>query len=849
MGALSGLSKICRVDPVWGFLLGAVLAHAVPVFPSPPVAILMLSAVGLLIGVCRRLGWWAVGAGTALMLLGFAWVWTATAWRLQGQWPASLAQRQLLVAGVLVAPAEPTARGVRVHLQLDQADGQAVSHRVRLNWYHPPAQLQPGQRWQLRAKLFSPWGMANPGGRDLQRWLFRHNIVATGYVIDAPPERPLAAADNRLLADAGGLAGALTRFRLQLAEDIAQLLGQRAVSAPGRLRALVCRPVPGLCAHWPADGASTALIVGLAVGLRDRLSDTQWQVLRDTGTSHLMAISGLHVGLVAGLGLLAGRRLWARCPGLGRRVAPIDAGWVAGLATGAGYAALAGFALPTQRALIMLAVLIGARLLRRHTRAPHILGCAAALVLLVDPFAPLSGGFWLSFGAVALLLWQARYAHAGSWRARLLAAARVQWALSIGMLALVVGLFGYASGIAPLANFLVIPMFALLVVPLVLVGVVLALPGAAWTSAPAGVVMGLAGACLDLLMAALAYLATLPGATVALTLSTPALVLAQVGCLLLIAPLPAQAAAAAAEGASVAWQSSPVRHLLLPPLTGWRRWLALRSAGMLLLLAGVGWSPQAPEHGAVRMTVLDVGQGLAAVIQTARHALVFDTGPRHRSGSDAGQLAVLPYLRWAGVARPDMIMVSHADNDHRGGLRSVREVFADVPVYAGEPMADERPCASLPAWDWDGVEFSVLHPPPHAGWEGNNASCVLQISTSHTTLLLPGDIEADAEAAVLASHPHLQADVMVAAHHGSATSSTHAWVAAMRAQLVIYPAARGNRWGFPRSQVARRWAASGADAVQTGLHGAITVQVAADGQISVRKYRESHRRHWRAPAE
>ncbi|SEF42229.1 DNA internalization-related competence protein ComEC/Rec2 [Thauera chlorobenzoica] len=663
-----------------------------------------------------------------------------------------------------------------------------VPQRLLLSWYPDrraaavlPA-LTPGERWQFVVRLKRPHGFANPSGFDYEAWLLERGVRATGYV----------RADARLLErEPAGLMQQVHRLRAQLRERM--------------LAALV-------------DAPHGAILVALGVGDQQGIRAQDWAVFRRTGIGHLVSISGLHVALV---GLLCGGGVgaaWRRIPALALRLPAQKARAVAALAGASAYALLAGMGIPVLRAWLMLAVVVLAMLSGRAAAPSRVLAIALFIVLVVDPWAVLAGGFWLSFGAVTVILacTGGRLRAVAGWRAAL----RIQLALSVALIPLLLALFQSFPLVSPLANLFAVPLVSFVITPLVLAALLLPM------------LLVPAHAATVAMMAVLERLAALEHALWEQAPPPPWLL-----------------------GAGLV----AVGLLLLPRATPGRL------AAPALLLALLSWQPPRPAAGAFRAVVLDVGQGLAVHVQTRSHELLFDAGPAYGGDADAGGRVVLPYLRATGVRRLDALLLSHEDIDHVGGAVSVLDGIAVGEVMATEPdglvhwAQARRPdtalrrCAAGQSWFWDGVRFDVLHPASAGDGGGrlehdNNRSCVLRVWAAGGALLLTGDIEAVAERAILARHgaAAVAAEVVVSAHHGSRSSSSPAFVEASRATAVIHSAGHRNAFGHPHAQVRARWAAAGARNWRTDSQGAVEARFAAtaDEGAGVSAWRDVQPRYW-----
>ncbi len=753
---------------ILAFALGIWLLQQCAVLPAPTV-LAALGVAGVLLFFPRRRGLALIGAA----LLGFVWAGGCAQWRLADALPPAWEGRDIEMTGVVAGLPQRFERGVRFVFEPEHAQAP-LPGRIVLSWYRPveaqaeeegDAEAAPwalplpraGERWRFVVRLKRPHGNLNPHGFDYEAWLFERGIRATGYVRkSAAPQR---------IESAGISVGAL-----------------REAARARVLGTLHGAPYAGVLA-------------ALAVGDQQAIAPELWRLFAATGITHLMSISGLHVTMIGALCAALVFALWRRA----RWPAPLPLIWpaqkAAALAAFAGafaYALVAGFGVPAQRTLYMLGVVVAALVSNRNLSAPTVLGAALLLVLLVDPWAVLAAGFWLSFGAVALIFYvvggRLGQAH---W---LVAWLRTQWAITLGLIPLLLALFQQFSLVSPLANALAIPLVSLLVTPLTLLGT---LPGMGWA-------LELAHALLVPLMDFLRWLAALPGA------------LWQQH-----AP-PAWSVPLALLG--VAW-------LLMP------RGFPARWAGALLFLPLFLIAPARPAPGELLLAVLDVGQGQAVHVQTATHDLMFDTGPAFGGTADAGSRILVPYLRAAGVRRLDLLIVSHADRDHAGGAASL---VAAVPVGR-----DERRCIDGAGWEWDGVRFRVLHPAAgdYERKRSTNAlSCVLKIESPHGSVLIPGDVEGPAERALLARHgAALRADILVAPHHGGRKTSSPQFVAAVGAREVVFPVGYRNRFGHPHPDVLARYV--GANVHRTDRDGAVRVAIGAGG-TAIGREREMRRRYW-----
>ncbi len=705
----------------------------------------------------------------ASVISGFSWTALAASLFLTPLAPG-LEGRDLVVEGEIEGLPVRFKQGWRFNFLLHQThDKRRLPSKLRLSWYNSQVKLAAGETWRFQVRLKRPHGLRNPGGFDYEKWLYAHRIGAMGYVRDSN-------VNQRLYR--GGI---LDSLRQHLANQLRVLLQES--------------PVQGV-------------IEALVIGDRSGISQTQWQVLRTTGTAHLVAISGLHISLIAGMAYGISRRIWLWWGNL-----RLPADWFAAviaMIVAMFYAALAGFSIPTQRALIMVVVALGALVQRRALHPFHSLLLALLAVCIHDPWAPLSAGFWLSFTAVFLIL----YGLTGRLRRLnpVMGFIRVQWILWLGLAPLLLIFSGQISWIAPIANSIAVPVMAAVVLPLSLLGSAAVL----WFPM-------LGQKCLQgaewLLSKLWQWLEWLSGHS---QFAWPG-------------PVPESGLLFFAILSMV---------LLLAPRGMPGRWLAGIMILPLLLNSSQRFSP-----GEARLTVLDVGQGLAALIQTRNHVLLYDAGPRFSERFDAGRDIIIPYLRRQGRSKVDLVVISHSDSDHRGGLSAIVDNFPSAEVFTNDPQAlgvKATPCRRGQQWYWDGVRFEILWPQGSPELSENNRSCVLKVTAAQASLLLPGDLEAPGEQALLAkARDQLTAMILLSPHHGSATSSTQEFLKAVRPQWVLISSGYRNRFGFPDAQVIERYRKIGARVCNTAVSGAITVQLKAGGKMKVFQAREHDGPFWR----
>ena len=733
----------------------------------------------------------------AVVGAGIAWVGggrSAAAWFIAGF--ALFASHAQYVIGLRLAPEFegdsmltilqvvdfPRRRGETISFVARPVDDPRIPPKVRISWHEAGERPQIGDVWQLEVRLRRPRGTSNPGGFDYEAWLFRQRIGATGYIVNGPRNR-------RLSPNAGD---PVSRFR------------QRIVA---RLDSVI------------ADSDTAAIAAAITVGARHGITAEQWLRYAQSGTSHLMAISGLHVGLAATFAWFLAVAVCAvlRLGGNHLKIASLASLMLAG-----GYACLSGLAVPARRATLMLLLLALVFLRSREPRPLAILAAACLLLTALDPLATLAPGFQLSFAAVLLLLWFARHHVAVTARSRIsrisnaaMQLAAVQLFLLFGLLPLTVTNFGRVSFVAPVVNFVAVPLFSVVTVPFALAG--LALDGPLAVAGDAA--LRIAAASIGLLQWLIDRALSIPAGAV-----TTATVGSVAGfCLVSV----------------LAWAVLP------------RGWPGRRVA-VLATLALVSDRVDGPPEACVDVRMLDVGQGLAVVIRTRQRTLLYDTGARYPGGADMATRVVLPYLSAQRITRLDRLVVSHSDVDHSGGTARVLAALDVSRVLAGEP--DELAggtavaCRSGEAWRWDGVGFRVLHPPAKGRHTGNDASCVILVEAGDSRVLLTGDIEAGVERALARSGIPGPIELIVVPHHGSNTSSSAVFIRSVSARMALVSAGYRNRWGLPRPDVVQRWQDAGAAVLATSHDGAIGARLCdGAGIVQLSRNRQQSRRVWHEP--
>ncbi len=778
--------------------LGVGIAQLTPELPSRVLtgSVLFITALLALYFLLREKSTRTVIALSLALIIGASYALLRAELRISDELPREWEGRDIELIGVIDELPQADAQGIRFAFDVEKiiTPDVHVPQRIALGWYkatikelqgEPLPTLHHGERWQLTVRLKRPHGYANPAGFDVEAWLLENNLRATGSVRGDEPNR-------RLAENAGRISDQIGRVREKLRDRMKAALENKRYGG---------------------------VLIALALGDQRAINESDWAMFNATAVSHLLSISGAHVTLFAGWIAWLVFALWRRSPRLvailpAQKAAAVAAAFIAIL-----YAALSGFAVPAQRTCYMLLAAAFALMLNRALSAWLILCGSLIVVLIIDPWAVLAVGFWFSFCAVAMLLYvTVGRTPARPWWQTLLV---TQAAVTIGLAPLTIALFQQVSLVGPFANAIAIPLITLLVVPLTLI----------WLVLPIDALLTVAHQLILWLTQFLQWLLALPSPVWAQH-APPwwAVALACLGCV-----------------------------LMLMPHAG-RKIIALRLLGALWCVPMFTVLPAMPPEGEFRITTLDIGQGTAVVIRTTNHSLVYDTGPRWTDASDAGSRIIAPYLRASGSSRISALVVSHLDIDHSGGARSLlmstpvdwmmTSVFADADIVAAakQENVDVFACQAGQNWIWDGVRFEVLHPQienyASAKLKTNDRSCVVKVSGKGGSMLLTADIETPSERALVAtSAAALKSDVLLIPHHGSMTSSTPEFIAAVAPKLALINAGYRNRFGHPRDAVLARYLEKNIPVYRTDWHGAVILN-SVDRFAAIEKTRETRQRYW-----
>lgn len=747
---------------LFAFALGIAVLQRFPALPDPNICLILMAAAGLLFLALRR------AAVPAAFLFGLAFAaWCAGIVLSQRLPMADSGRRGHVIVEITDLPQRREQQWQFEAKIRDSADfPELIGQRVKLAWYRTKNPLSSGDIRHFEVTLRTPNGVYNPGGFDAEQRALQKRWVAQGYV--------------RMEIAQLGKHATIDRFRDALAGQIRKQIGD----------------------------ARARFVLALGMGDTRLLQDADWDLLRRTGITHLIAISGFHVGMVALAACWLMFGLYRLCPGLGLRLPLPMATSLMAMISASLYTAFAGFALPTVRTALMIAVLMACRLLGRHCTVTHAVALSMAAILLWDPIGILAPGFWLSFGGVLFLIaFMPRHGNVGLLGPFL----RAQWVASVGLMPLSLGFFGQTTVLGPLVNLVAIPWISLVVVPLAILGCLFSgIPVIA-----EGFWQGSA-----ILMQVLWTLLQWIG-----QLSWSSRMLPESGLTAIIVGL---------AGACL---------LLMPrQVPGYR-------LGALLMLPMLFPKMDVLPEGQLQVAMMDVGQGTAVLVRTKRHALLYDTGAGVPGGFSRGQTTVLPALHALGIERLHTVVVSHGDNDHAGGLAAVRDGIAvdriQAPQGALPAQVPHAECIAGRHWQWDGVHFVYVWPIDRHSGDDNDRSCVLLVRGGGRSLLLTGDISAAAETQLLTHYGDLlRSEVVLVPHHGSAGSSSEAFIAAVNPQVALISSGFQNRFRHPRPDVLERYRNAGAQTVNTVYSGWAELTGTPDGWVWSRQARQDDRRYW-----
>lgn len=797
---------------IFGFLMGVVFLQQQATLPSAVrlFSLFLFSALFLL-AACwprlRRIQFLLRALSGAFF--GIAWAACFALLALSSSLPKQWEGKDVVLIGTVSQLPQPFDRGARFHFDVEQVlsneEIKTIPSRVALSWYsgfdkkttHPIPQIKVGERWQLTVRMKRPHGNANPYGFDYEAWLLNQGVRATGYV------RTTHNAENIRL----------DRFVFKVGHVV------------GRVREWLRNRIQTALADKPYAGE----IVALVIGDQKAIPSTHWALFKNTGVGHLFSISGLHVTLFAGLISAIAMALWRRSF-FTRAQLPLifpaqKAAILAAMVAAVFYVALAGFGIPAQRTLYMLLVIGASLWLGRISALSSVLSLALGVTVLIDPMSVMWPGFWLSFGAVSIIL----YVSVGrrrtveiesvSLRKRCVECmksfAKIQYAISIGLLPFMILLFGQVSIISPLANLFAIPIVSVLIAPFAIFGSFL--PDPLFT-----LVLHFVHVFMQYLIEFIAWLSTFPF-SVWVAPSPPiwAVLLALLGMIWLLAP-----------------RGLPCRYL-----------------GVFCLVPLFFTPSIQPESGDAWVTVFDVGQGSALLVETKTHRMLVDTGPAYTKDMNAAERVILPYLNGRGMRHIDRLIVTHGDNDHAGGVFSILDNYHVTDVFSSmNPSSFSHyenlgytQCEAGQKWQWDGVFFEVLHPNKsyytYEHVKKNALSCVIKLTAGKHSMLLTGDISYRQERAMVRRYgDDLRANILLAPHHGGSKTSTSEFLSAISPMIGVFQVGYRNRYGHPRARVLSRYEKAGIATKRTDLDGAIHLRLGS--RLAVSSYRQTHARYW-----
>ncbi|MFZ0219792.1 MAG: DNA internalization-related competence protein ComEC/Rec2 [Candidatus Aquirickettsiella sp.] len=765
-----------------GFLIGVVGITHFSHLPSVKLAYFLIS-ISIILALVKR----SFSSSWILFFvaccLGFSWSLLIAHQRLAQQFPKILEGKTLIAKGRIITIPEMLSGAVRFDFLIQNIETSIpirypIPVRIKGYFYKNSNVLidfKKGDIWQFALRLRRPRAFWNPGSFDYQAELFQQNIVATGYLLQKFPLHLVQRATKYYFID--------------------------------NLRQKINANVKNVLQNYPLLG----LISALTTGIRCEITDDEWRVMRGTGTNHLFAISGLHLAFITGIIYWIVRFICCRIPYVTLYIPAPRIASALTLFSAIFYSALAGFAIPTQRALLMLSVFCLAVIQVRHLTSGHSFYLALLIILILEPFTVLAASFWLSFTAVLLIFYavSSRMKPLKSWRAW----CRIQLTVSLGLLPLSLLFFNQISWISFIANLIAIPSIGFLILPLSLLGSLLSLVSPVFGNP----ILIFVEQLLELLWKVLSFFSKIPLAQYYAYLSNGWILISSlVGLLLLLAP-----------------KGMPTRCL-----------------GFIWILPLFFNKSQGPEYGDIWIHLLDVGQGLASIVRTQHHVLIYDTGPRLSPSFDAGKLVILPFLQTVDVQKVNLMVVSHGDNDHSGGamiiLKQIKvdKVLSSIPKKFLPKIVNL--CQEKINWQWDGISFEILYPPMNHNYLGNNSSCVLKISNHLHSILLVGDIEKAAENYLVHEKQNdLLSTILVVPHHGSKTSSSIDFLNHVKPVYALFSTGFHNRYKLPNKIVLNRYQRLGSKIYDTATEGTITLKLNAfTNKIKTETYYEKNHHFW-----
>lgn len=711
-----------------------------------------------------------------LFFMGFFYLFWRSYLVLDWQLPKSLETKTITITGYVIDLPIQTEQQTSFIFLLKKINQKNISTKIKLSWRNAPL-LHVGDQWQLNVRLKRIHALMNPGSNDYAAIAFLQAIRAKGYVFNST--------ENHFLNHSNW------------------------VSPLNQLREWMKYKIQASFLPTLQESGS---ILALAIGDRSLLTSAQWQIMRNTGTNHLMAIAGLHLGFIAGLFFWLGTKIWRQWPRACLTYPAEQMGAIFSLIIAGLYAALSGFALPAQRGYIMLLVFLIALILRRKLAAWQGYFLALWIVLLIDPLCVLSSSFWLSFISVALIIFAMRHIDLG--KKRFFHLIYMQFVIALGLIPLTIVLFQQYTLLGFFANAISVPWVGFIILPLIFLSVLSAL----FSVKIAGLFFWLADKNLIGLWWILNKISIFPCAVVIQTEQNKIVVLfAVLGIILFL----------------------------------YFKKYFLKCSSLLFCFPLLFFSPNTLKKGQVKLTVLDVGQGLATVVQTKQHILIFDAGPKFGKNYDIGESVVTPFLHILHVKKIDLLVLSHGDNDHVGGARALTKNFIVKKIQSGEParlkfLPNVLSCWRGEQWQWDNVNFAFLFPEKNSLLKSNDHSCVLKITTQNKqSILLTGDIEKQAENFLLHSSQSLATTILIAPHHGSKTSGLNAFIQAVHPEWVIFSIGYLNRFHFPHPDIVKKYQNLNAHIFSTEKSGALSFLLDANQkEVRVTSYRATHQHFW-----